>query len=306
MTDLKKRIEEDGSYMKADLHCHSRISDGSWDIAELVVLAKRTGIDTLSITDHDTAAGINLAKQAGKKYGIHIIPGIEISAYDYARQRKAHVLGYFIEDYHELEKLCRPIILQREEYAKWVVNTLGELGYAVTWELAEKMAGKSTNVYKQHIMHALMHLGYAYGIYDELYDRLFAKPRESIPGGLVYQEIKYIDVFTAVKTIKQAGGVAVLAHPAAYKNMDLVPELLPAGLDGLEAWHPQHNLTDREMIESAARKYDLLLTGGSDFHGLYEGRPNLLGSCYMTDEWLQRLYDRKNLSGGKVGVRNGD
>ena len=92
---------------------------------------------------------------------------------------------------------------------------------------------------------------------------------------------------------KQAGGVAVLAHPIGYKNMKLMPEFINAGLDGVEAWHPSHDDTAVNLIISKAEKYGLILTEGSDFHGMYEGKPNLLGSRYTSEEWIQRLYERK-------------
>ncbi len=279
--------------MKADLHCHSRVSDGSMEIIEIVALAKRIGIEALAIADHDTVEGLAEAKKAGQEYGISILSSIEISAYDYERRRKAHVLGFLMDDPQQVAEVCRPMLRQRQETSKWIVETLNEVGYPITWEFAEKMAAGSTNVYKQHIMHALMHLGYASGIHDVLYQKLFAKPKDGNSGGIAYKEIEYIDVFAAVRAIKQAGGVAVLAHPIGYNNMELVPKLIETGLDGLEAWHPSHNNANVKLIISVAEKYGLILTGGSDFHGMYEGKPNSLGSFYMTEEWLQRLYERK-------------
>jgi phosphoribosyl 1,2-cyclic phosphate 1,2-diphosphodiesterase len=282
-----------GEQMKADLHCHSRVSDGSMEIRDMVALAKRIGIEALAIADHDTVEGLGEVKKAGQDYGISIIPGIEISAYDYERMRKAHVLGFLMDDPGQAAEVCRPMIRQRQENAKWIVETLGAAGYPITWEFAQKTAYGSTNVYKQHIMHALMHLGYASAIHNGLYQELFAKPVNGNPGGIAYREIAYIDAAAAVRAIKQAGGVAVLAHPAGYNNMELVPELIEYGLDGLEAWHPSHNNDDIRQIIAAAKKYGLILTGGSDFHGMYEGKPNSLGSCYTNEEWMQRLYERK-------------
>jgi predicted metal-dependent phosphoesterase TrpH len=97
-----------------------------------------------------------------------------------------------------------------------------------------------------------------------------------------------------VHEIKQAGGIAVLAHPFVYENIELIPKLLNVGLDGLEAWHPSHNETAVKLIVSEAEKYGLILTGGSDYHGEYEIKPNLLGYCNTPEKWLQRLYDCKS------------
>lgn len=280
--------------MKADLHIHSRVSDGSLKIYDIVSLAKTLGFGALSIVDHDTVEGLPETENAGKELGVSIISGIEISAYDYKRDRKAHVLGYLLEEPQQVGEVCRSMLIQRQATSKWIVETLIEAGYPISWEYVVKIAGGSTNVYKQHIMHALMDLGYTSALKGDLYKKLFAKPKDGDPGGIAYKEIDYIDVFEAVKAIKQAGGVAVLAHPSGYKNMELIPELLGSGLDGLEAWHPSHDEASVKLIISEATKYSLILTGGSDFHGMYEGKPNPLGCCYTSREWLELLYEHKN------------
>lgn len=279
--------------MKADLHCHSRVSDGSLEIRELVSLAKRSGIMTLAMVDHDTVEGLAEAETAGQDYGVKMISGIEISAYDYQRGRKAHVLGYLMDNPQQVGEACRTMLKKRQKSSAWIVETLVEAGYFITWDFVKNISNGSTNVYKQHIMHALMELGYTSALKADLYKKLFAKPKEGNPGGIAYKEIEYMDVFEAVKVIKQAGGVAVLAHPIGYKNMELIPDLIDAGLDGLEAWHPSHDEAAVNRIVSEAEKYRLILTGGSDFHGMYDGKPNLLGSCYTPEEWIQRLYEHK-------------
>lgn len=279
--------------MKADLHCHSRVSDGSLGIRDIVTIAKKIGIETLAIVDHDTVDGLAEAEIAGQEYGVNIISGIEVSAYDYQRGRKAHVLGFQMDKPQQVGKVCRPMLIKRQKMSEWIVQTLSEAGYSITWDFVKKISRGSTNVYKQHIMHALMELGYTSALKADLYQKLFAKPKDGNPGGIAYKEIEYIDVFEAVKVIKQAGGVAVLAHPIGYKNMELIPKLIDAGLDGLEAWHPSHDDAAVNLIMSEAEKYGLILTGGSDFHGMYEGKSNLLGSCYTSEKWIQRLYERK-------------
>ncbi|HWQ72401.1 MAG TPA: PHP domain-containing protein [Desulfitobacteriaceae bacterium] len=279
--------------MKADLHCHSRISDGSMKISDLVALAKKNGIEALAISDHDTVDGHREAENAGKEYGINIISAIEISAYDYNRDRKAHVLGYLMDKPQQVGNVCQSMLLKRQETSKHMVEKLIKAGYSITWDLVKKIAAGSTNVYKQHIMQTLIELGYSSASKEDLYKKLFAKPDNGNPGGIAYQEITYIDVFEAVQEIKQAGGIAILAHPFGYENMELIPELVDVGLDGLEAWHPSHNEAGVKLILSEAEKYGLILTGGSDYHGEYEIKPNLLGCCHTPEKWLQRLYDCK-------------
>lgn len=279
--------------MKADLHCHSRFSDGSLTIRDLVALAARLGIKALGIVDHDTVKGHLEAEKAGRDYQVAIIPGIEISAFDYKRKQKAHVLGYLMDDPQIVGEACQGMIRERQENSRWIVNTLIGAGYPLEWDFVKRLAVGSTNVYKQHIMHALMEMGYASTLKGELYKTLFAKPTASTPPGVAYKELSYMDVTEAVGLIKKAGGVAVLAHPHGYNNLDLIPELVPLGLDGLEAWHPSHDEAAVEEIISIAEQYDLTVTGGSDFHGLYEGEANSLGSCCATWDWLERLYRRR-------------
>lgn len=275
--------------MISDLHCHSKVSDGSLTIVEIVGLAKRMGINALAIADHDTVNGLEEAEEECKKQGLKNIPAIEISGYDYKRDKKAHILGYMMDRPQDVGAACRPIVEQREEVSKWIVDRLIHEGYPITWEFVLKISSGSTNVYKQHIMHALMEYGYAASIHDDLYKKLFAKPKNGLSGGIVYREIEYMDVKEAVKVIKEAGGIAVLAHPVGYGNIELIPELVEIGLDGLEAWHPSHNKSAVEEVIKCAKEYQLILTGGSDFHGMYEGEVNNLGCCNTPVEYLEIL-----------------
>jgi predicted metal-dependent phosphoesterase TrpH len=277
--------------MIADLHCHSHISDGSLTIPDLVSYARRIGIEALAIADHDTVAGHAAAAAACREYGIAFIPAIEISAYDYRRDRQAHLLGYLLDRPGDAGEACRGMLRQREENSRRIVDRLGQSGYALDWEAVQKISTGSTNVYKQHIMRALMERGYTAALKGELYRKLFGKPGQ--PGEIDLKEMDYMDVFDALRLIKEAGGIAVLAHPAGYRNLELIPELAAAGLDGLEAWHPRHEAADVAAIEETAAAYGLLVTGGSDFHGMYDGKPNPLGSRRTPSEWVERLYERK-------------
>lgn len=274
--------------MSIDLHSHSKLSDGSLKIPELVALAKRLGIHTLAISDHDTVDGFEEAGKECRKQGIINVSAVEISGYDFKRDRKAHILGYLMDRPEEAGKVCSPMIAQRQEVSQWIVHTLVKEGYPLSWEYVQELAKGSTNVFKQHIMHALMDFGYAGSLKGELYKKLFGEP-----DGMIRRDIGYIDAKAAVTAIKEGGGIAVLAHPAGYHNLDLVPELLEAGLDGLEAWHPLHSEEDVKKIMGLAKEHKLILTGGSDFHGMYEGKPLPLGFCTTPREWLDALYERK-------------
>jgi hypothetical protein len=219
----------------------------------------------------------------GKKQGVEIIPGIEISAYDYKRNKRAHILGYYIEPGHPaLENLCNPLAASRQKASYLIVQKLINAGYGITWEQVEKYAQGGTGVYKQHILHALVDTGCCNGIYSPLYKELFPWDGvEKLPER-TFSDLISIDVVEAISAVRNAGGVAVLAHPGQLDNFSAVPELVDYGLQGIEAYHPNHDIRDLEQCLSLAREYDIVITGGSDFHGFYDEIPTGLG-CPITD-----------------------
>ena len=145
----------------------------------------------------------------------------------------------------------------------------------------------STNIYKQHIMMALMEAGYTTTIYGELYDKLFG------PGGVAVIDKDYPDVRDVMVQVHEAGGLAVMAHPWLYDSVDLIPELAGLGLDGIEVWHSSANEEQTEKLIDIAKKYDLCMTGGSDFHGMMSSKPNPIGSKTVADIFVDRLIAAK-------------
>lgn len=269
-----------------DLHCHSNISDGSCSLTELIQLAKLKGITHLAITDHDTTKGIQESIAIGREVGVEIIPGLEISAYDYKRDRKAHILGYFIEPGHEaITKLCDPLVQERHENSFKMTETIRQAGYDISWDEVLAYAQAGTGVYKQHIMQVLIDKGYTNEIYGDLYDKLFGKD-----GGIAYFPLRYINAIDAIQAIKAADGLAVLAHPGQYNNFAAIDEWINVGLDGIEVIHPLHTPDDEKLAISYAKKYNLIETGGSDFHGSYG--PFQLGSKDAGLDRLNMLFDR--------------
>lgn len=134
-----------------------------------------------------------------------------------------------------------------------------------------------------------MDAGYADSIYGELYHTLFAPKR-----GAALVDMEYPDTREVLDLIHSAGGVAVLAHPAAYHNEDLMEELIPLGLDGVEVWHPDHSAEDNEHLLEFARRHHLLATGGTDFHGMYSAVPRSLGSVQVEDSYISALLSYKD------------
>ncbi len=269
--------------MKADLHVHTNISDSDLSIEETIKLAQKNGVRFLGITDHDTVAGLEKAIEIGKEYGIHVIPGIEISAFDYKRGRKVHILGYnFDLKATHIRKLCQPLLAQRQENSLWQINQLRGNGFDISlWEVQEK-ARAGTCIYKQHIMAVLIEKGYTDRIYSDLYYRLFKNK------GICARDIAYLDVFSAVEAIKKDGGQVILAHPGKLKSYEVMEELWELGLDGVELYHEDHSPEDYQRIMEYARRRPMILTGGSDYHGGYGGRTGL-GEMPLPLEWAKSL-----------------
>jgi hypothetical protein len=278
----------EGDCVAADLHCHTKMSDGSVSIDELILLAKKRGISTLAVTDHDTFAGTTRAKVFGSRHGVEVLSGIEISAYDNERGNKAHILGYCCECPDRLEGLCRKIGNSRRRSANIMLQKVMRI-YPIPAEMVLRRAQGSTNVFKQHIMHALVDAGYTTEIFGPLFEKLFA-PR----GGLAYCPVAYPDVHDVIRRIHEAGGLAVMAHPGEYNGHDLMCELAEKGeIDGIEVWHPSSREEFVPQYIALARQHDLLMTGGTDFHGMYTKDCHPLGSFLTPDDQLEELKKRK-------------
>lgn len=170
---------------------------------------------------HDTTKGLQEAIGLGSSYEVHIVPGIEISAYDKERGSRAHILGLYIEPGHPaLASLCDPIVSRRHELSKRMVAKLQAAGYDISWAQVQRYAEGGTGVYKQHIMHALLDAGYTDAIYGPVYKRIFARPENGRTAGAAYLPMEYVDAVDAIRAVLEAGGVPVLAHPGQFRNFD--------------------------------------------------------------------------------------
>ena len=158
--------------MAGDLHCHTKLSDSSMGIDDLIVLAQKRGVDTIAITDRDCQAGTVRAKIIGERRGVTVIPGVEISAYDSKRERYADILCYLSDSPDRLEGLCHRNVVARKR-ASQMMTLKAAQRYPLTPELVLKCATGSTAVFEQHIMHALLECGMTDRIFGELYYELF-------------------------------------------------------------------------------------------------------------------------------------
>lgn len=271
--------------MKADLHSHTVLSDGALDVDQIARQAKRVGLDYFSITDHNSTHSIPAIKALGEELELNIIPGLEFSTYHEETGTKPHILCYYPVDIKRMQrKLDKYLELQRQAKIATFEKLMED--YPITMDQLEEAAKYSTTFFEVHMMQVLSSLGYTGQPIGSLYEELFSSgskykvPQEDIPVG------------EAVDLIHSCGGVAVLAHPAQYKNPMLMEMLIDQNyLDGIEYNHPRNDEKSKEQIMSLAKEHDLFLTGGTDFHGLYSRTPFPLGSYLCPEEGLERLID---------------
>lgn len=276
---------EGGLLVLADLHCHTKLSDGSTGIDELIYLARRMKINTISVTDHDTFAGAKRAKIIGQRYGIDVIMGAEISSFDKTTNKEIHILCYMCDATDRLEGLFRKIGETRQKLSGLILQKLIKF-YPISAEMVSKKAQGSTNVFTSHIIQAIMDIGYAlpYGI---LFDKLFGKSLE------ISLKSEYPSVQEVIEKIHEANGLAILAHPKQSNIEDKINDFIEMGLDGIEVWHPTADEKAIASFSKIALENNLLMTGGSDFHGMYSKWIHTLGSYGIAEDKLNEMRQRK-------------
>lgn len=262
-----------------DLHIHTVLSDGSMETEEIAQLAKYAGLKAVAITNHDT-----LYEGDASIDGIKIIPGVEMSAYDYKRERRVHILCYMWKDKGPLASLCDKILSDRRVAGEIMIKRASEY-FSIGEEFFYKRAEKSKSIYKQHIMKGLMDAGFCTSIFGADFNYLL-----NSESGILTEKIIYPDPYEIIEAARASGAVIVLAHPPVYDSFDLAEELAAGGyIDGIEVWHSRNRPGDSERIEKIADRYNLIKTGGSDFHGMFTSRPAQVGMCVTPDSELERL-----------------
>ncbi|MFJ6683824.1 PHP domain-containing protein [Streptomyces werraensis] len=249
--------------MRIDLHTHSTASDGTDTPAELVRKAAAAGLDVVALTDHDTTRG-HAEALAALPRGLTLVTGAELSCR--LDGVGMHLLAYLFDPEEPALLAERELVRDdRVPRAKGMVAKLNELGVPVTWEQVARIAGNGS-VGRPHVASALVELG----VVDSVSDAF--TPEWLADGGRAYVPKHETDPFEAVRLVKNAGGVAVFAHPAAAKRGRIVPdsaiaELARAGLDGIEVDHMDHDPDTRARLRGLAGELGLLVTGSSDYHG---------------------------------------
>lgn len=256
-------------------------------IEDIITLAKKQGVDTISITDHDCMAGNIRAKVIGDRHGISIIPGVEISATDPDNGEEINILCYMPDSPDRLEGLCHRNLLARKKAAQYMMLKTSQK-YPITPDLILKCAQGSTNVYVPHIMAALNESGLTNEICGELYESLFSKGNKNL-----LTVPKFEAAADVLAAIHEAGGIAVLAHPAAYESYAIMENLVAAGIDGIEVWCPYHSEEQSAYLLEYAKKHKILATGGSNFHGRFNKKCVSIGSFTTPEKQLSELMSYK-------------
>ena len=267
---------------KVDLHLHSTASDGRLSPAEIVHKSVESGLTIMAIADHDTVDGIAPALVAAEAFpGLKVIPCVEIGTD--VPDSEVHILGYFI-DYtdHGLRATLEKMRNSRLERAQGMIAKLGNLGIHIEWERVQEIAG-SGSVGRPHIAQAMLEKGYVTSV-KEAFTKYIDR------SGPAYVERKKLLPVEVVRLILRANGLPVLAHPSFVNDLEtIVTELKAAGLVGIEAYYDGYTAEEINGLVSLAGRYNLIATGGSDYHGLYASTETMIGGVDVPVESAEQL-----------------
>jgi predicted metal-dependent phosphoesterase TrpH len=267
---------------RVDLHIHSTASDGRFSPAEIIRKSVERGLAVIALTDHDTVDGIASAVAAAATFPrLRVIPGIEVSTD--IPQGEAHVLGYFI-DYTDskLQVTLARMRNSRKERARKMVSKLEDLGIHIEWERVQEIAGNGS-VGRPHVAQAMLEKGYI-TTFREAFSKYLGR------SGPAYVEREKMTPQEAVELILQAKGLPVLAHPLTIPDPEtMVVELKAVGLVGIEAYYNNYTVDEINRLVSLASKFNLIASGGSDYHGLDDDTEVMIGGVDVPMESVEQL-----------------
>ncbi len=272
----------DSNSGRVDLHTHSTASDGELSPADLVRLALERHVSIMALTDHDSCDGIDAALEAARGSSLTVIPGVELSCD--VPQTEVHVLGYFI-DWHDaqFQSMLNKFRDGRYGRAEKMTKKLAALGAPISFERVKEIAGDAS-IGRPHVAQALLEAGHVMTI-TEAFDKYIGR------NGPAYVERFRLMPEDAVNLILKANGVPVLAHPREVTSF--VEPLVKAGLLGLEVYYAAYDDLTRAELSRLAKQFDLIATGGSDFHGLNKmAHMSGLGSVDVPPNVVDKLREK--------------
>lgn len=272
----------------ADLHIHTTASDGIYSPSEIVTQAISLGLSTIAITDHDTIGGIaSLVDSIDPR--INVIAGIEFSSNCLGEE--IHILGYLPDLSHpKLSAMVEQISFFRKERLLQMLNRLQDHGYPVTLDDLKRATGSAFSWGRPHLAKILVEKGY-FTTVSEVFDELL-----SSRGSIFIPRTKplYTEV---IDLMKEIDGISILAHPGIIKNPQCIESAIAAGIDGIEVYHPRNPIACRDHLLTLTTKHRLLVTGGSDFHGMKGRYPEQLGRWTVNakygDTLIEALHERR-------------
>lgn len=276
-----------------DLHIHTDASDGLLTPEKVFEIAKTKGLKGISITDHDTVSAITKSKYLSASFGIDFIPGIELSC-DYSGL-EVHILGYYIDNEDKnLNNFLSKLQSSRFERSKRIVDTIRSLGFNISYEEVEKEAGSNyKSLGRPHIGRVLVNKGY-YKDLAEVFDKLLNRGK---PG---YIERYKVSVNEGIEKIKEWGGIPVIAHPMIIEGIEsisdiesFIVELKEYGALGIEVYHSLQSSRDSELLYEIAERHNMIITGGSDCHGICSDNEYTLGSYGVDSNKVLKLKSLK-------------
>ena len=276
----------------ADLHLHTFFSDGTFTPEELAGRASRLGFAAIALTDHDTVEGCERAAAACAALQMEFIPGTELTAEH--QDTEVHILAYLVDIQNQrlLERIAE-FQSVRQNRIHEMVAAFNRLGIPLRAESVFTLADcKSPG--RPHVARALVKEKLI-GNLDEAIEKYLKKGR---PAWVPKTKMSALE---AVELIHRAGGLAVMAHPGLNRTDDIIPDLVAAGLDGIECFHTKHSTVMSERYLEIAEKHGLLVTGGSDCHGFSKKQP-LIGGVKLPYEHVEKLYAAKKAGGGKCAT----
>jgi predicted metal-dependent phosphoesterase TrpH len=281
---------------RIDLHSHSNRSDGKESPTQVFEFAAQAGVTVLALTDHDTTTGWAEGAEAAARLGIGFVPGIEVTTRakvlvgERNRFVSVHMLAYLPDpNYKPLASEMHDTLGSREIRAMGITDRLAK-DFPITWDLVLEMLEEGATIGRPAIADALVKLGV-------VADRAEAFRGPLDKHGPYYIATETTDTFDAIKLIREAGGVPVIAHPLTdlgpgATRGDLPEEhfekLIDAGLMGFEVYHREVPENARDWLLMLAKKHDLIVTGSSDYHGVH-GKPNRLGENTTSPEMFERI-----------------
>ena len=266
--------------MRLDLHLHTTASDGSLSPSGLVWAARAGGLDVIAVADHDTCAGVEVARRALPD-DVHVIPAIELSTTHECSE--LHILGYFVDHTHAaIATYSHDAEEKRRQRIAGMLEKLRPFGVKLTLDDVIKAAEPGSRMIgRPHLARALVLRGHVQTV-SEAFDRFIGD------AGPAFLPTQLLSPQQGIDLIHEAGGVAVWAHPRATALEKYLDALVGWGLDGIECYRPNATPTEVAQIEERARARKLLLTGGSDWHGSWQGK---LGDFYIGPDDVEALLE---------------